>query len=38
MSLNPGKNMPKKEIESRKGFEGLGLNDVVTPCLVLGYY
>jgi hypothetical protein len=38
MSLTPGKNMPKKEIESRKGFAGLDLNDLVTPCLVMGYY
>ncbi len=38
MSLIPGENMLKKKIESQKGFAGLGLNDVVTPCLVLGYY
>ena len=38
MGLIPGGSMLKKEIESRKGFAGLGLNDVVTPCLVLGYY
>lgn len=30
--------MLEKEIESRKGFAGLGHNDVVMPCLVLGYY
>ena len=29
MSLIPGENMLEKEIESRKGFAGLGLNDVL---------
>jgi hypothetical protein len=38
MSLTPRKNMPKKEIESRMGFAGLDLNDLVTPRLVMGYY
>lgn len=40
LAISPiqGENMLEKEIESRKGFAGLGHNDVVMPCLVLGYY